>query len=189
MMLKRETRVLGIDDAHFEKFDKQKECLVVGAIFRGGSFMDGVLSTKITVDGDDATQKISEMILTYKGRRQLHAVFLNGIAVGGFNVIDIHVLHKVTKIPIIVIVRRNPDLKRVIAALTKLHKSKEAKIIEKIGAPHKINNVYMQYAGTTRETAERLIALTTTHSHIPEPLRIAHLIGQGIILGQSKGRA
>lgn len=189
MLYKKETRVMGIDDAHFEKFGKQKECLVIGTIYRGGSFMDGVLSTKVSVDGNDATQNISQMILSYKGRRQLQAVFLNGIAVGGFNVVDIFALTNLIKLPIIIIVRKNPDIQKVVGALIKLKKYKEVEIIKKLGAPHKLEKIYMQCVGMTITDAKMLITLTTTHSYIPEPIRIAHLIGQGIILGQSRGNA
>ena len=45
-MIKKEIRVLGIDDAPFNKF-KDKQVLVIAAFYRGGHFLDGVLSTKI----------------------------------------------------------------------------------------------------------------------------------------------
>ena len=189
MAFKKETRVLGIDDAHFERHGKLRECLVVGVIYRGGSFMDGVLSTTIDVDGDNATQNIAAMINGYAGKRQLHAVFLNGIAVGGFNVVDIHELHEKIKLPVIAIVRRKPDLDAVLAALTKLKKTKEIGMLERIGEPLRVGNIYMQCAGIAQRDAIELIALTATRSNIPEPIRIAHLIGQGIVLGKSKGRA
>ena len=60
-MLKKEIRVIGIDDAPFEKFGKGK-VLVVGAVFRGGSWLDGILSTKVNIDGNNATKNITEMI-------------------------------------------------------------------------------------------------------------------------------
>jgi endonuclease V-like protein UPF0215 family len=34
-----------------------------------------------------------------------------------------------------------------------------------------------------------LVAATTLHGNIPEPLRIAHLIAGGIVAGRSRGRA
>ena len=46
--MKKEIRVLGIDDAPFE-FD-QKEVLVIGTFFRGGQSLDGVLSTYVQKD-------------------------------------------------------------------------------------------------------------------------------------------
>ena len=111
-MLKKEIRVVGIDDSPFKKFQKNK-VLVVGTIFRGGIFLDGVLSTKVTLDGNDSTKKITEMISKCKFKPQLRCIFLNGIAVAGFNVIDIQELNKKTKIPVIVIIRKMPDIKKI----------------------------------------------------------------------------
>ena len=54
-------RVIGIDDAPFNKF-KSGKVLVVGTVFRGGLFLDGVLSTKVSIDGNNSTKKIIEMI-------------------------------------------------------------------------------------------------------------------------------
>ena len=46
--MKKEIRIIGIDDGPFNKF-KEKEVLVIGTIFRGGEWLDGVLSTKIKI--------------------------------------------------------------------------------------------------------------------------------------------
>ena len=91
-MLKKEIRVIGIDDSPFDKFKKGK-VLVVGTVFRGGLYLDGILSTKVIIDGNDATTKIIEMINKCKFKPQLQCIFLDGIAVGGFNVIDIKELN------------------------------------------------------------------------------------------------
>ena len=44
--MKSQIRVIGIDDSPFDK-NSNKKVLVVGTIFRGGDFMDGLLSTKV----------------------------------------------------------------------------------------------------------------------------------------------
>lgn len=108
-MLKKEIRVIGIDDAP-HKFRAKGSILVVGTIFRGGNFLDGILSTKASIDGNNATSKITEMINKSKFKPQLRCIFLDGIAVGGFNIIDIVELNKKTKIPVIVIMRKKPVL-------------------------------------------------------------------------------
>jgi endonuclease V-like protein UPF0215 family len=40
----------------------------------------------------------------------------------------------------------------------------------------------------TRVEAERLVKATLAKSRLPEPLRLAHLIGQAIVLRESRGR-
>jgi len=55
--IKKEVRILGIDDAPFD-LHKSKKTILIGVIFRGGSFLDGVLRTEIDIDGTNATKKI-----------------------------------------------------------------------------------------------------------------------------------
>lgn len=186
--MKKEIRVVGIDDASFDKF-RDKKVTVIGTFFRGGNFIDGVLSTEAKVDGSDSTEKIARMINKSKFKPQLQAVFLDGIAVGGFNVIDIHELSKKTRLPVIVVVRDYPDFNRIFSALKKLKMQSKIKLIERAGKPVKINKIYVQFANTTLYNVKKLLEITCTHSFLPEPVRVAHLIGQGIKMGESRGNA
>jgi endonuclease V-like protein UPF0215 family len=186
--MRKEIRIIGIDDGPFNKF-KDKEVLIVGTLFRGGNFIDGILSTKAKVDGTDSTEKIVRMINKSKFKSQLRAIFLNGVAVGGFNVIDVNALHKKTKVPVIVVIRNYPDLKKIFKALGNLKMKKQKKFIEALPKPTKVGKIYIQYIGITLTKAKEMLKLTCTHSYIPEPIRVAHLIAAGIVKGESKGRA
>jgi len=53
----------------------------------------------------------------------------------------------------------------------------------------KDKRVYFQCYGIEKNDAEEIIKKTSTMSLIPEPLRVAHLIATGFILGESVGRA
>ena len=131
--MKKQIRVLGIDDGPHKRFDyKQKKALIVGTFFRGGDFLDGLLSTEATIDGNDATSKIAGMINKSKHfKPQIKAVFLDGIAVGGFNVIDIKLLAKKTGQPIIVIMRTYPKFEKIKRALIKIGKKSRIKLQKK----------------------------------------------------------
>jgi endonuclease V-like protein UPF0215 family len=48
--------------------------------------------------------------------------------------------------------------------------------------------LWIQRAGLSIEEARDLVASTTLHGNIPEPLRAAHLIAGGIATGRSRGR-
>jgi len=186
--MKPEIRILGIDDSPFDTFS-QKRILVIGTVFRGGTVLDGVMSTTVAVDGTDATKKLIEMINKSKFKPQLRCVILDGIALGGFNVIDIHALHKKTKIPVMVVIRKYPDLLKIKTILTKLKKEKAVTLIEKAGAIHKAGNIYIQIKGMTLKAAEETLKITCTRSYLPEPIRAAHIIAAGVVKGESKGRA
>jgi len=188
--MKQEIRILGIDDAPFNKFkDKGKNLLVVGVFYRGGNYMDGLLSTKIRIDGSNSTAQLIKMINQCKFKPQIRVIMLDGIALGGFNIIDINKLHKKTGIPVMVVIRRMPDFKKIETTLKKLGKSAKYKLIEKAGKPVKINSIYVQFKGMTLEKAKAIIKISSIHSKIPEPIRVAHIIASGIKEGQSRGRA
>lgn len=187
-MIKKEIRVLGIDDAPFNKF-KRGKVLVVGAVYRGGSFLDGILSTKVNVDGNNATEKIIEMINKCKFKLQLQCIFLDGIAVGGFNVIDVKQLNKKTGIPVIIIIRRNPNLKKIKETLIRINKKNKIKLIEKAGSVVSVSKIYIQLTGLSVERAKEILKIVCTRSLIPEPIRIAHLIASGVTHGESRGKA
>lgn len=187
-MYKKEIRVLGIDDAPFNKF-KRGNVLVVGTMFRGGSWIDGILSTKIKADGNNSTSKLINMINKSKFKPQLQCIILDGIALGGFNIVDINELNKKTRIPVLVVIRRMPDFNKIQAALKKLKKASKYKLIEKAGTVHKVGKIYVQIAGLKLEQAKQILRITCTHSLLPEPIRVAHLIAAGVVVGESKGNA
>lgn len=188
--IKPEVRILGIDDSALFN----KKVMIVGAVFRGGDWMDGVLRSEITRDGLDATEIICDMIKKSKHYGQIRAVILDGITYGGFNVIDIQVLYRETGIPVIVVMRSCPDFEKIKSALKYLPDGgerwamiKRAGKIEKI--PGKKKSIYIQRAGIGLETVKKIIQLTSIRSSVPEPLRVAHLIATGIVLGESRGKA
>ena len=98
MHLKPEMRIIGIDDSPLVA----KDVLVVGAVLRGGGWLDGLLSTHIEKDGTDATERLASMITESRNYGQLRVVMLNGVTFGGFNVVDIVELHRRTQLPVIV---------------------------------------------------------------------------------------
>ncbi len=187
-MVKTEARILGIDDSPFDKF-RDKKTLVIGTFFRGGSSLDGVMTTTAAVDGSDATAKIIKMVKKSKFFPQLQAIMLNGIAVGGFNVIDIRQLHEKTKIPVVVVMRNYPEVGRIKSTLAKIGMKSKVKLIEKAGRIYKVGNVHVQLGGCSLQTARELLKISCTRSHIPEPIRVAHLMAAGIKLGESRGKA
>ncbi len=185
---RKEARLIGIDDAPFDKH-KKNNCLVVGTIFRGSSALDGLISTKIRVDGANSTKKIAEMINECRFKSHLQCIFLDGIAVGGFNVIDVEKLSTLTKIPVIVVIRSFPDYKKIFSALKKIGQEKKIKLIQKLDKPIKLGKVFVQLANISKEKALQLLELSSTRANIPEPLRVAHIIAGGITTGESRGRA
>lgn len=198
MIIKKQIRILGIDDCPFKKGDKQTQ--IIGAVFRAGEYMDGLLSSKVSVDGFNSTDKIIQMIKKSRAKGQLRLIMLDGIALGGFNVVDINKLYRKTKLPVIVVIRHKPDFNAIKRALKHLSKPEQRfALMKKAGEIHEMKirhkglrkpgKIYFQFAGLTEKQARQALKLTIVHGLIPEPIRVAHLIATGIKLGESRGRA
>jgi endonuclease V-like protein UPF0215 family len=123
-VIKPEIRVLGIDDGKFTFHSKEK-VTVVGVVFRGGSWFEGVMSSQVTVDGFDANENIGNMIVESPHFNQLRVVMLNGITFGGFNLVDIKALSEMTGVPVIAVSERKPNLEKIHLALQHLPRFEE----------------------------------------------------------------
>lgn len=185
---KRQARLIGIDDAPFDKF-KSRKTFLVGTIYRGGDFMDGLVSTDVIVDGTDATRKMIAMINHSKFKPQLQCILLKGIAVGGFNVIDVKELSEKTKLSVLIVVRDYPNFNKIFSALRKLGMEEKIRLIQQAGELHKVGKIWVQLTNLSLEKAKKILEIACTHSHIPEPIRIAHIIAAGIAKGESRGKA
>jgi endonuclease V-like protein UPF0215 family len=193
--VKPEIRIVGFDDAAFDFGSAGKSVPVVGVIYRGGSFIDGMLRTDVTIDGADATDRLAERINSTRHRQQLKVIMLDGITLGGFNVVDAKRLHEETSLPVIIVNRKMPDLKAVRKALERFPDSDSRwQAIRNAGKIKTYSfkngkNLYYQSIGLDDEEAEEILALSSTHGFVPEPLRVAHLIATAIVKGESAGRA
>jgi endonuclease V-like protein UPF0215 family len=213
--------VIGFDDGPFDR-EHRGDVLLVGAVC-SGTRLDGVVSGRIRRDGADAARRMVQILRASQFGESVQAVLLQGIAVGGFNVVDIHALSKALSVPVLVVVRRPPDMEGVRRALFSdipharprvAGAARKWKLIEAAGAleplgpsrrslkkrakasgptgipPAATPRLWIQRAGgLSLEQARRIVAATTLHGNIPEPLRLAHLIAGGVTTGRSRGRA
>jgi len=189
MVFKKEIRIIAWDDCKHRRGQRKKDILVVGVIFRGGQFIDGLLSTSVKLDGLDATSKIIKAINRSRHRDQLRVIMLDGITFAGFNLVDIKMLNMKTKMPVIAVIRKKPDVNSFKSALKIFPDyNKRLKIVENAGIPKKWNKIYYQCCGLSDDDCKKILELSTIRSNIPEPIRVAHLIASGLS-GESKGRA
>jgi hypothetical protein len=177
--------VVGIDDAPDDR-SRRGDVLVVGAVYRGGTAFDGLLTTRIRRDGWNATDRIAAMLVASKFHAHLAYVLLDGITVGGFNVIDIHALHRRTGLKVAAVMRRPPDLDAIRRAVQRLPgPERRWTTIRSAGPIHRAGRIHVQLAGLAIEEARALVAVTATRSFVPEPIRAAHLIAGGLVRGES----
>lgn len=212
--------VIGFDDGPFPR-DHKGDVLLVGVVC-SGTRVDGIVSGRIRRDGANATRAMVDIVRASQFGTHVQAIMLQGIAVGGFNVVDVHGLSQALRVPVLVVTRRRPDMAGVRQALFSgspadrprvAGAARKWKLIEEAGAMELLGEsrralrreggtpkassglktqaprLWIQRVGLSLDQARKLVADTTLHGNIPEPLRLAHLIAGGITTGKSRGRA
>lgn len=191
MRMKQQVRVLGIDDSPF-RFSEGRS-LVVGAVVRLPNYLEAVMKTDVEVDGDDATERLVEMISRSRYRDQVKVVMLDGIALAGFNVIDVQRLHAAVGIPVLTVTRDSPDLEGMRGALKKHFPDWERRyeLITRLDLrriPTEHSPLHASGVGLGWDEFVRLVEQSTVRGVVPEPLRMAHIIAAAMVKGESKGR-
>lgn len=192
MRVKRQVRVLGIDDSPFTF--QSKRALVVGVVARLPVYIEGIMRTEVDVDGTDANDAVIEMVRRSRYREQIRLILFDGVAVGGFNVVDIDHIYHESGIACATVTRSLPDIERMESALRTYFPDWKKRInvikrhsLFKVGSRR--SSLYATVAGMDAETLEMILAECTIQGRLPEPLRIAHLISSAMVLGESRGRA
>jgi endonuclease V-like protein UPF0215 family len=188
-MGKLHTNVIGFDDAPFAR-DHRGDVLLVGTVC-SRTRLDGIVSGHVRRDGANSTAEMIRVIEASQFSDHIQAVLLQGIAVAGFNVVDVHALHAALGVPVVAIVRKQPDFASIRRALDARVRGADRKwrLIQRAGPLDPIRGVLVQRVGISIDHTRELLAATTLHGNLPEPLRLAHLIAGGVTTGASRGRA
>jgi endonuclease V-like protein UPF0215 family len=186
--LKRLSHAIGFDDAPFDRAHRGN-VVVIGAVYAGAR-LDGVLADVVRRDGTNATAALAGVVRRSRFRAHLQLVMLQGIALAGFNVVDIHALHEALGLPVLVVSRRKPDLDSIRRALLDHVRGGARKwaLIEHAGPMEPLDGLWVQRVGLTAVEAHAAIARFAIHSAVPEPLRTAHLIAAALSGRESRQR-
>jgi endonuclease V-like protein UPF0215 family len=184
-LLKPLARAIAIDDGYFEPKTKGR-ALLVGVIARLDNHIEGIVSTKVSIDGFDSTKKIIEMLKHSRFQDQAKIILLSGINFAGFNIVDLEQLYNKTRKPILVVFRKAPNLKKFFSAIKKTRCQKKRIVLaKKAGKVFEFQGIHFQCYGFGEENARLLIKRLCHNSLLPEPIRIAHLVASGISIGES----
>jgi endonuclease V-like protein UPF0215 family len=180
--VKKGIKIIGVACSSFNRtIDKNVQ--VIGVIYRGSTLFEGLEKTVVQVDGEDATDNIAKLICQSNHFKQLKVIMTRGVTIAGFNCLDLASLSDYTSLPIISIVDREPDMKKIALALQNLpNGSQRLKILKRNGLPKPILSspkeepVYVQSYGLTEDEVIQIIQNATVTGRIPEPIRVARLI-------------
>jgi endonuclease V-like protein UPF0215 family len=184
----RFSHVVGFDDAPFAP-RRQANVAVVGAVF-AGLRLEGVLRGVVRQDGANATRTLVRMVGGSRFASHLQLVLMQGVSLGGFNVVDLSQIHDRLGIPVLVVARRAPQMDKIREVLLRRVPggARKWELIERLGPMEAVAGVFVQRVGISLADAERVVTRFAVHGHIPEPLRTAHIIAGGIATGESRGR-
>ncbi len=188
--VKPQIRVVGFDDGTFSFSSKLRgeKTILVGVVMKGSQEVVGVLSRWITVDGNDATDAMIDAVNSSRFK-DLRLILLKGITYAGFNVVDLERLHGETGLPVVVVIRKRPDMEAMERALRKHFSDAEERIELLRKAPPLLElipeRLYIQAVGIEGNKASEVVRVTTRTGLVPEPLRLAHMIASAVMSGES----
>lgn len=187
-MSKLRPHVLGIDDGPFEK-RQHGPVPLVAVMMEGADLVESVAISRFPVDGDDATGFLAGWVARLRSRASLQALLLGGITLAGLGIVDVRELARGLERPVLVVTRRRPSNGPLCEALRAAGRSDRIALVERAPRASRIaDGLYVAQAGATPSQAALLARATLRKSQLPEPLRIAHLIGRALVLGESRGR-
>lgn len=182
--MKAGVRILAVAAAPIKK----RDTMLIGVVSRADT-VEGILTTRVAVDGTDSTERIAEMLNGSRFKEQVRLIATNGIGLAGLNVLDMRRLEKLTGTKVLSVTRRKPHPAQLIKALrafSRIEKKDVTVRITIVKGVTAVNNFRASgfYLQTTMAKADAgKFALKSVSL-----LRLAHLIASGIATGESSGR-
>ncbi len=184
----RTLRAVGFDDAPFAR-GRRGDVGVAGVVCAGTRF-EGLVWGRVRQDGWNATDALAALLSGGKFLPQLHLVLLDGIALGGLNVVDLDALATALGRPCVAVMRRAPDLAAMERAIRRLPRpGRRLALLARAGPIHRQGGFVFQVRGAEPGPTADALARLTDRGAVPEPLRLAHLVGAAIRTGESGRRA
>ena len=185
---KRQIRAIGFDDAPFIRHQVAK--VYISGIVCANTRFEGMVWGAIQPDGWDATEVICQLLIGKKFLPQLHLVLLDGIGFGGLNLVDLPQLAQRLQLPCIAVMRRLPNLDKMRQAMSRLpNYQQRLAVLQRAGEIHTYPPFFFQVCGEQPEIIAQALEYLTDCGKVPEPLRLAHLIGAAVIKGESSSQA
>ena len=107
-MSARRPHLLGIDDAPFDK-GQSEPVPIVAVTMEGPDLVEGVALARFPVDGEGATEFLSDWVRGLRAYPSLQGVILGGITLAGLAVVDAEALAAGLERPVLVVTRRAPS--------------------------------------------------------------------------------
>ncbi len=181
---KKAIRTLGIAESFSQK---DKLSTLAGVVMRSDLVMDGIALGTLHVGGSDATDAILGLFRKLK-RNDINAMMIAGSVLSLYNVVDIELLNKKLKIPVVAVSfsKSKADLERNITSRFESKIAEEKiRLLRKLGSATKIKlstgfEVFVRCAGISDTESKRLLDRFTLQGAAAEPVRVAKLLARSV---------
>ena len=172
---------MGVDGGSVSR-GREGGTILVTVLLHGSRIVELRLG-KIEVDGRDALQVLFSMLTSLA----YDVVMLSGVSFAGFNVVDIKLLARKIRRPVVAVIREKPDNKAVQAALEKHFDDWRERwsAVKAAGRLYSCKPVcdepklYFEVSGGSPALARQAIISSSMISRLPEPVRVAGIFAKG----------
>jgi len=175
-------RVMAVDDGPFSR--RQRWAPVALVAVSSPDYVEAVGVGRVRVDGVDGTSAVASLADGCPQRASVRVLLVDGVVLGGFNVLDLSRLSRLTGMSVISLTRRRPDFPAMRAALVKYFPRDSARRWRLLRAhrlfrvPTSGHPIYAAAVGCYRADALEVVRRTTLRGFWPEPLRLARLVAR-----------
>lgn len=178
-MIKKEIRVLGI--ACTSPHRRNAASHVVGVVYRGNRWLEGVMRTVIPPEQANLTPLIARMVAKSPHFPQLRVIVVDELITRFGSFTDIEALSRKTKLPVLAVLRRKITFKRLPKACTERRRALKAFAglpCRKWRAAGKTYFVYL--AGLGEVDLDELLEVCASREGLPEAARAARIVSSSL---------
>jgi len=173
-MIKKEIRVLGIASASPRRDDASTH--VVGVVYRGNRWLEGVMRTVAPRDQTNLTSSMAKMVTKSPHFPQLRLIVLDELFTKSGGYIDIEALSRKTGLPAMAVLAKKIPMKRIQG----IHAGNRRAFKAFAGLPcmrwRPANKTYFVYsAGSSGLMLDELLKVCASREGLPEAARVARI--------------
>jgi len=176
-------RALGVAESFRQG---QKRSVLAGVVMRSDFIIDGVALGRTSVGGDDATTSIAALFRKLR-RNDINLVLISGAILSLYNIIDVDLLSKKTKLPVVCLTYKETagiegSIRRHFPGGAEKKLEAYKKLGRRVGLRlHTGHRVYVRTSGIEPGSIRPVLDLFTLQGSIPEPLRVAKLLARALV--------
>jgi len=180
-------RALGVAESFRQG---QKQSVLAGVVMRSDFIIDGVAIGRTAVGGDDATSSVARLFRKFR-RNDVNLIIVSGAILSLYNIIDVDLLAKKTKLPVICLTYKETagiedSIRRHFPRGAGKKLEAYARLGKRVGVGLRTGyRVYVRTAGMDPGSSRPVLDLFTLQGSVPEPVRVAKLLARTLLTART----